>query len=456
MAILEPVTAPNPPQARTDAIASPPGTRLTHYEILGPLGAGGMGEVWRARDTRLEREIAIKVLPDELADDEERLRRFEREAKTLASLNHTNLAHVYGIDQVEDTCFIAMELVPGQDLAAKLARGPMPVDEAVDICRQIAEGLEAAHEAGIVHRDLKPANVRVTPEGVVKILDFGLAKPLQARSTGSGTTTAQSDSFLMTEEGLVLGTPTYMSPEQARGKRVDRRTDIWAFGCVLYECLTGERVFDGESLTDVLASIVGEEPDWSCLPGDVEPHVLRLLLRCLEKDPRERLRDVGEARIALARGAPEPVDRSRESPRSRPAPVLAVGLIALVVGALGAWFLRPEGKGGHPGVTETGPRKTTPDRACSGLDRQRPDALARRAEDRLPAGRLALAARPRGHGAVQDPRHRERRALACLVPRLRIDRVQAGRPSRDAEARRVAGRATLRLARAALGVLLLG
>ncbi len=276
------------------------GQTLNYYEILGPLGVGGMGEVYLARDTRLEREVAIKVLPEELADDEERLRRFEREAKTLASLNHPNVAGIHGVDQVDDVCFLALELVPGEDLAARISRGALPVDEAVDICRQIAEGLEAAHEAGVVHRDLKPANVRITPEGVVKILDFGLAKPLQPKRTAeSGVTTAESDSFLMTEDGLVLGTPTYMSPEQARGKPVDRRTDIWAFGCVLYECLTGRRVFSGDSLTDVLAAIVERDPDWSQLPAAVPRDVRRLLGRCLDKDPRRRLRDVGEARVVL-------------------------------------------------------------------------------------------------------------------------------------------------------------
>jgi hypothetical protein len=335
------------------------GQTLTHYEILGPLGAGGMGEVYRARDTRLDREVAIKVLPEHFAEDDERLQRFEREAKTLASLNHPNVAGIHAIDQVDDTCFLAMELVPGEDLATRLARGPLPVDEAIDVCRQIAEGLEAAHEAGVVHRDLKPANVRVTPDGVVKVLDFGLAKPIRPKtSSESGATTAESDSFLMTEEGLVLGTPTYMSPEQARGKPVDRRTDIWAFGCVLYECLTGKRAFDGESMTDVLASIVGKDPDWSRLPGGVEPHVLRLVRRCIEKDPRERLRDVGEARITLGRGTPEPVDRPRESPRSRHVPVLAVGIIALALGALGAWFLRPEEGGASRDVAATTARRT--------------------------------------------------------------------------------------------------
>ncbi|MFT5050574.1 MAG: serine/threonine protein kinase [Chlamydiales bacterium] len=281
------------------------GQSLSFYEILGPLGAGGMGEVYLARDTRLNREVAIKVLPEELADDEERLRRFDREAKTLASLNHTNIAGIHGIDQVDDICFIAMELVPGEDLEQHLAQGALPIDEAIDVCRQIAEGLEVAHEAGIVHRDLKPANVRITPDGVVKVLDFGLAKPTGPVRGGSGAgsdtfTPVKPDSFLMTEEGMVLGTPTYMSPEQARAKSVDRRTDIWAFGCVLFECLTGKRAFGGDSMTDVLAAIVTEEPDWNALPADTPAHLRELLARCLAKDPRTRLRDIGEARVRLA------------------------------------------------------------------------------------------------------------------------------------------------------------
>ncbi len=274
------------------------GQLLSHYEILGPIGAGGMGEVYRARDTRLEREVALKVLPEELAQDAERLRRFEREAKTLASLNHPNVAGIHGVDQAGDVCFLALELVPGEDLGQRLKRGALPVDEALDVCRQIAEGLEAAHEAGVVHRDLKPANVRLTPAGVAKVLDFGLAKPIHPKPSSAGTSAAESDSFLMTEEGRVLGTPTYMSPEQARGKPVDRRTDLWAFGCVLFECLTGKRAFAGETFTDIVAAIAGQEPDWDALPP-LAPRVEELLRRCLTKDPRLRLRDAGEARVQL-------------------------------------------------------------------------------------------------------------------------------------------------------------
>ncbi|MFT5050899.1 MAG: serine/threonine protein kinase/Tol biopolymer transport system component [Chlamydiales bacterium] len=297
------------------------GQSLSFYKILGPLGAGGMGEVYRARDTRLEREVAIKVLPEELADDDERLMRFEREAKTLASLNHPNVAGIHNVDKEGDVCFLALELVPGEDLSERLSRGPLPFDEALDVCQQIATGLDAAHEAGVVHRDLKPANVRITTGGVVKILDFGLAKAMHPRTSTSGTSTAQSDSFAMTVDGTILGTPTYMSPEQARGKPIDRRTDIWAFGCVLYECLTGKRAFGGESMTDVLAAIVSEEPDWNGLPTDTPVHLRALLARCLDKDPRTRLRDIGEARVRLAE--PQPLFEDHVSEGLRPQPTIA-------------------------------------------------------------------------------------------------------------------------------------
>ena len=272
------------------------GSSLAHYSILGPLGAGAMGEVYRARDSKLGREVAIKVLPEHFADDEERLKRFEREAKTLASLNHPNVAQIHGVDQVGDTCFLVLELVPGESLEERLKRGPLPLDEALDVCRQIAEGLEAAHEAGVIHRDLKPANIRVTPEGKVKVLDFGLAKPANEGHGGSST-----DSVLSTEAGRLLGTPTYMAPEQARGKSIDKRVDIWAFGCVLYECLTAKRAFEGETLTDVFAAVIEREPDLAKLPAAMPPRVRELLRRCLAKDVRHRLQAIGEARIALER-----------------------------------------------------------------------------------------------------------------------------------------------------------
>ncbi len=271
-----------------------PGQTLSHYLVTAPLGAGAMGVVWRAQDTRLGRDVAIKVLPEHFADDAERLARFEREAKTLATLNHPNVAQIFGVDQVEDTCFLVLELVPGETLEERLKRGVLPVSEALDVCRQIAEGLEAAHEAGVIHRDLKPANVRITPDGKVKVLDFGLAKPANEGASGSKT-----DSVLSTEAGRLLGTPTYMAPEQARGKPIDKRVDVWAFGCVLYECLTAQRAFPGETLTDVFAAVLEREPDWTKLPAATPARARELLERCFAKDPRARLRDVGEARVLL-------------------------------------------------------------------------------------------------------------------------------------------------------------
>jgi len=285
------------------------GSLLSFYEILGPLGAGAMGEVYQARDTRLDREVAIKILPAHFAEDEERLRRFEREAKSVASLNHPNVAQIHSVDQVEDTCFLVLELVPGETLEDRIARGPLSVEDAVDVCRQIAEGLEAAHDAGVIHRDLKPANVRITPDGKVKVLDFGLAKPAGSAARDGSTT----DSVLATEDGRLLGTPIYMAPEQARGKPIDRRVDVWAFGCVLFECLTARRAFDGESMPDVLAAVVRETADFSQLPASTPAHMRELVERCLEKDSRQRLRDIGEARIALEHSGSKPGDRKASS-----------------------------------------------------------------------------------------------------------------------------------------------
>jgi len=307
-----------------------------------------MGEVYRAKDTRLDREVAIKVLPEHFADDLERLQRFEREAKSLASLNHTNVAQIYGVDQVEDTCFLVLELVPGETLEERLARGPLSIEEAIDVCGQIAEGLEAAHEASVIHRDLKPANVRITPDGKVKVLDFGLAK-----ATGppgeDGETESQTDGVLMTEEGRLLGTPTYMAPEQARGKPIDRRVDVWAFGCVLYECLTAKRAFPGETFSDVVASILSGEPDWAALPAGTPTRVERLLRRCLDKDKRTRLRDIGEGRIALAGAAEDPVAAAGK--RGPPRLAWAVAALSLAV-AVFALLREPSATPGAGAVEE--------------------------------------------------------------------------------------------------------
>ena len=277
------------------------GSRLGVYAILDPLGAGGMGEVYRALDTRLGREVAVKALPDEFSRDPGRRSRFEREARMLAALNHPAVAAIYGLEDVDGTSFIVMELVPGQTLSEKLSRGALPLDESLRIGRQIAEALEAAHERGIVHRDLKPANIKVTPEGRVKVLDLGLAKALDRKETSSGSDPSLSPTLVLegTQPGVILGTVDFMSPEQARGKAVDKRTDIWAFGCVLYEMLSGRRAFTGETVTDVLAAIVTREPDWNALPPETPPRIRDLLGRCLQKDPARRLRDVGDARIEL-------------------------------------------------------------------------------------------------------------------------------------------------------------
>jgi len=316
-----------------------PGSTLLHYTLLGPLGAGAMGEVYRARDTKLGREVAIKVLPEHFADDEERLKRFEREAKTLASLNHPNVAQIFGVDQVGDTCFLALELVPGESLEERLKRGPLPLEDALDVCRQIAEGLEAAHEAGVIHRDLKPANVRLTPEGKVKVLDFGLAKPMHLSSDSRST-----DSVLATESGRLLGTPTYMAPEQARGKPIDRRVDIWAFGCVLFECLTGKRAFDGETLSDVLSSVLRSEADLGALPARTPARARELLGRCLHKDPRKRLRDIGDARLMLE-DAGEEAERAPAAAGWSRRFSWAIAALASVVGlALGYFAARGTGE----------------------------------------------------------------------------------------------------------------
>jgi len=276
------------------------GVRLGPYEVMGPLGAGGMGEVYRARDARLGRDVALKVLPTELANDSERLARFGREAQVLASLNHPGIAAIYGIEESADTKALVLELVEGPTLAERLAAGPLPIDEAIGAAAAIASALEAAHEQGIIHRDLKPANIKMRPDGAVKVLDFGLAKALDpATTTGVDMTRSPTITAHATRAGIILGTAAYMAPEQAKGKAVDRRADIWGFGVVLYEMLSGRRLFDGETPSEVLAAVILKEPDLSHLPAATPAHVRHLVTRCLEKDPKQRLRDIGEARLAL-------------------------------------------------------------------------------------------------------------------------------------------------------------
>ena len=324
-----------------------PGSRLGPYEIVSLLGAGGMGEVFRARDTKLNRDVAIKVLPAGFGEDKDRVARFRREAQLVASLNHPNIAAIYGLEESHGTVALALELVDGEDLAHRLARGPIPVDEAVAIARQIAEGLEAAHERGIVHRDLKPANVKLSRDGVVKVLDFGLAKAYEGdpASSDAGVTHSPTLSRNMTEAGMILGTAAYMSPEQARGRPVDKRADIWSFGVVLYELLTGQRLFRGETVSDTLAAVLRQDVDLSALPPDTPAAVRRLAARCLERDVKRRLRDIGEARIALldpapepAAGAPLPAVRPPAISRTGRGTMTVLALLALAAAAAaGAW-----------------------------------------------------------------------------------------------------------------------
>src|SRR6516225_2289391 len=367
-----------------------PGTKLGPYEVVAALGAGGMGEVYRARDTKLNRDVALKVLPEEFARDAERMARFRREAQVLASLNHPNIATIYGLEESNGNCALVMELVEGPTLAERIGRrdtltpGPSPVgrgeskkqgdlpspsgrgwsrvagpgegaafaialDESLHIAKQIAEGLEYAHERGVIHRDLKPANVKVRPDGTVKILDFGLAKALEETPAAGSISNSPTISAAATREGVILGTAAYMSPEQARGKTVDRRCDIWSFGAVLFEMLSGKQAFPGEDVSHTLAAVIMTEPDWNALPATTPARIERLVRRCLNKDPRQRLRDIGDARIVIEEtlsGSPE-VGAVREPPlqpvRSRALPWgIATVILALALFGTLLWVaLRP-------------------------------------------------------------------------------------------------------------------
>jgi len=324
------------------------GTRLGPYEITGALGAGGMGEVYRAQDTRLGRSVALKLLPDSFAADVDRRARLEREARALAALNHPHIAHVYGFEEgpapsegAPRMFALVMELVPGESLAQRLERGALPVPEALEFARQIADGLAAAHAGGIIHRDLKPANIQVTPEGKIKILDFGLAKSVAPGASGDVPAATITSPAHMTQAGIVLGTAAYMSPEQAKGFAVDRRADIWAYGCVMFEMLSGRRLFDGPDVSEVLASVLRAEVDWTLLPSGLPPMPRAFLERCLHRDLRQRLQDIGDMRLALE-GAFDAALGSSRARGAQPAwhrllPAAAAAILAAGVAGGVAW-----------------------------------------------------------------------------------------------------------------------
>ena len=321
------------------------GARVGPYEIFSALGAGGMGEVYRARDTKLNRDVALKVIPDTFALDPDRVSRFKREAQVLASLNHPHIAAIYGFEDSGAIHALVLELVEGETLADRIARGPIPIDEALPIARQICEALEAAHEQGIIHRDLKPANIKITPDGVVKVLDFGLAKltdPAHAPASDRSMSPTITSPAMMTGVGVMLGTAAYMSPEQAKGRPADKRSDLWAFGCVLFEMVTGRRPFDGEDVTDVMVAVLSKEPDWTALPARVPGPIRALIRRCLEKDRKRRLDSAAAARLEIEDAlSPTTATATETHPSTsrRGALMLSLGLSAGLIAAVGAYML---------------------------------------------------------------------------------------------------------------------
>jgi Tol biopolymer transport system component/predicted Ser/Thr protein kinase len=328
------------------------GNSLGHYQITAVLGKGGMGEVWKASDTRLGREVALKTLPEAFARDADRLARLEREARMLAALNHPNIAAIYGLEEAGGTRFLVMEMVEGHTLAERVERGPLPLDEALLLARQIVDALEAAHEKDVVHRDLKPANIKVTPQGRLKVLDFGLAKALTGDAANVNLSQSPTLSLGVTQQGVILGTAAYMSPEQARGVTIDKRADLWAFGCILYEMLVGSSVFRGDTTSDVMASVLKSEPDYKALPPGTPPRLRRLLERCLQKDPRQRWHDAGDVRVELdqvgsdSRDLLEPAHVRSSGGGFRKLAWLAMGAgVALLAG----WFALRHFTGPAPG-----------------------------------------------------------------------------------------------------------
>ena len=326
------------------------GTTLGPYQVTAKIGEGGMGEVWQARDTKLDRDVALKVLPEAFTSDPDRLARFEREAKVLASLNHPNIGSIYGLEEQDGIRALVLELVEGPTLADRIKQGPIPLDEALPIAKQIAEALEAAHEQGVIHRDLKPANVKVKADGTVKVLDFGLAKAFQPDASDPNMSQSPTISLTAaaTQIGVIMGTAAYMSPEQAKGKTVDKRADVWAFGCVLYEMLTGQRPFVGDDVSDTLAAVLRADVDLDALPDAIPARLRQVVRRCLQKDPKQRLHDVADLRLAMDGAFETTVPQAAEAAVApqlqvwqRPVPVALAVLAALVITGLAVWNLKP-------------------------------------------------------------------------------------------------------------------
>ena len=323
------------------------GTNLGHYEISTLLGKGGMGEVWRARDTKLGREVAIKTLPEEFAKDADRLARFEREAKLLASLNHPNIAAIHGFEEDNGTHFLVLELVEGDTLADQIKRGAIPIEESLKLALQIAEALEAAHEKGVIHRDLKPANIKVNDDGNVKVLDFGLAKAFEGDGADAGLSNSPTLSMAATQQGVILGTAAYMSPEQAKGREVDMRADVWAFGCVLYEMLTGSQAFGGEEVSEILASVLAREADYTTLQPDLHPRLREVLERCLEKNLRKRFQGIGDVIVDIEKVQADPsgvlVQPVADVVQATPQAKLpwAIAVLGILIAGVASWTFRP-------------------------------------------------------------------------------------------------------------------
>ena len=324
------------------------GSRLGHYDVTALIGEGGMGQVYEATDTKLKRQVALKILPEAFAADPERLARFQREAEVLASLNHPNIAAIYGLEEADGVRALVLELVEGPTLADRIKQGPIPIDEALPIAKQIAEALEAAHEQGVIHRDLKPANVKVKDDGTVKVLDFGLAKAFQPDASDPSLSASPTISLTAaaTQMGMVIGTAAYMAPEQAKGKPIDKRADVWAFGAVLYEMLSGKKPFVGDDVSDTLALVLKFEPNWDALPAATPERVRRLAQTCLQKNPKQRVHDVADVRLAME-GAFETSSELAEPTAAlqlqiwqRPIPVATVALVIAVIAGLAGWTVR--------------------------------------------------------------------------------------------------------------------